>query len=63
MPAVLLSMFQRLYDIEDRAKTCSAADRQALRQAEAKPIWEQMREYINGDAVQMCCRKTPSGRR
>jgi transposase len=49
--AMLLSMFQRLYDIEDRAKTCSAADRQGLRQAEAKPIWEQMREYINGQAV------------
>ena len=50
--AVLLSMFRRLYDIEDRAKTYSAAERQSLRQAEAKPIWEQMREYINGEAVQ-----------
>lgn len=50
--AMLLSMFQRLYDIEDRAKTSSAVDRKSLRQAEAKPIWEQMREYINGDAVQ-----------
>ena len=50
--AVLLSMFQQLYDIEDRARTFSLADRQGLRQAEAKPIWERMREYINGDAVQ-----------
>ena len=50
--AVLLSMFQQLYDIEDRAKTFSLIDRQGLRQAEAKPIWERMREYINGDAVQ-----------
>ena len=49
---MLLSMFQRLYDIEDSAKTSSAVDRKSLRQAEAKPIWEQMREYINGDAVQ-----------
>ena len=34
--AMLLSMFQRLNDIEDRAKTCSAAERQGLRQAEAQ---------------------------
>lgn len=49
--AVLLSMFQQLYDIEDRAKDSSADDRQALRQAEAKPIWERMREYIAGEAI------------
>ncbi len=50
--AVLLSLFQQLYDIEDRAKTCSAGDRHALRQEEAKPIWARMREYIEGVAVQ-----------
>jgi transposase len=44
-------MFQQLYDIEDRAKSLSAADRQGLRQEESKPIWERMREYIHGDAV------------
>jgi len=49
--AVLLSMFQQLYDIEDRAKDSSADDRKALRQAEAKPIWERMREYIAGEAI------------
>lgn len=49
--AVLLSMFRQLYDIEDRAKTCSADERRELRQAEARPIWDRMREYINGDAV------------
>ena len=49
--AVVLSMFQQLYDIEDRAKDFSADDRKALRQAEAKPIWERIREYVNGDAV------------
>lgn len=49
--AVLLSMFQQLYDIEDRAKESSADGRQALRQAEAKPIWERMREYIAGEVI------------
>ena len=49
--AVVLSMFQQLYDIEDRARDFSADDRKALRQAEAKPIWERIREYVNGDVV------------
>ena len=40
--AVLLSGFQQLYDIEDRAKDFPVDDRKALRQAEAKPIWERI---------------------
>jgi len=49
--AVLLSMFLQLYDIEDRASDASPDDRRALRQAEAKPIWERMREYLAGEAI------------
>ncbi len=49
--AVLLSMFQQLYDIEDRAKDSSADDRMALRQAEAKPIWGRMWEYIASETI------------
>ncbi len=49
--AVLLSMFQQVYDIEDRVKDVPADERKGLRQAEAKPIWERMREYISGKAV------------
>jgi transposase len=59
--AVLLSMFCQLYDIEDRVRTSSVAERQALRQAEARPIWERMREYISGDAVQDVLPKEPFG--
>jgi transposase len=50
--AVLLSMFRQLYDIEDRAKTFAPAERRELRQVEARPIWDRMREYIHGEAVQ-----------
>jgi hypothetical protein len=49
--AVLLAMFLQLYDIEDRASDASPDDRRALRQAEAKPIWERMREYLAGEAI------------
>ena len=49
--AVLLSMFLQLYDIEDRVSDASPDERKALRQAEARPIWERMREYLAGEAI------------
>jgi transposase len=48
---MLLSMFGQLYDIEDRAKAFTPEERLALRQAESRPIWEQMREYLAGEAI------------
>jgi transposase len=48
---VLLTMFQELYDIEDRAKQFTPDDRQALRNAESRPIWERMREYLASESV------------
>ena len=49
--SVLLGMFRDLYDIEDRAKSLASEDRQALRGAEARPIWERMRDYLASEAV------------
>ena len=49
--AMLLEMFQELYDIEDRAKPLPAAERQQLRHVEARPIWARMRDYLASDAV------------
>ena len=49
--SVLLAMFQELYDIEDRAKPMTADERRAIRQAEAKPVWERMRAYLASDAI------------
>ena len=49
--SVLLGQFHQLYDIEDRAKTWSADERQALRQQEAAPVWQSMRESLDGDAA------------
>jgi transposase len=48
---VLLAMFQELYDIEDRAKQFPPDERQALRNTEARPTWERMREYLVSEAV------------
>jgi hypothetical protein len=48
---VLLAMFRQLYDIEDRAKELSSENRLALRQAESVPVLNQMRTYLDSDAV------------
>ena len=42
-----LAIYQQLYDIEDRGKTLSYADREALRAAEARPVWQRMRELLD----------------
>jgi len=49
--SVVLAKFQQLYDIEDRAKTFSADERLALRQAEAVPIWRSLGEWLEGGAA------------
>lgn len=41
-----LAWFQRLYDIEDRGQVMSPDERLALRQLEAKPIWEEMKDGL-----------------
>jgi transposase len=38
--------YQQLYDIEDRGKALSLEDRLALRQREAKPIWDAMEVWL-----------------
>jgi len=38
--------YQELYDIEDRSKPMSSAERLALRQSEAKPIWDAMERWL-----------------
>ena len=47
----LLAWFKQLYDIEDRGKELSPADRQVLRDAEARPLWKQIAEYIDSPTV------------
>lgn len=47
----LLAWFKQIYDIEDRGKELTPADRQSLRDTEARPLWKQIADYINGPAV------------
>jgi transposase len=59
--AMLLEMFQALYDIEDRAKTLPAFERQQLRNIEARPIWTRMQEYLASESVSNVMPKEPFG--
>ena len=50
--SIVLAKFQQLYDIEDRGKTMSADERFALRQSEAKAIWNSLGEWLAGPTAQ-----------
>jgi transposase len=41
-----LRWYQQLYDIEDRGKALSPEERLALRQGEAKPIWDTVENWL-----------------
>ena len=55
----LLTMFKELYDIEDRAKQFTPDQRRAVRNAEARPIWEGIRQYIASEALANVMPKEP----
>ena len=46
-----LAIYQELYDIETRGKTLSCAEREALRGAESRPVWQRLRELLDGEAA------------
>lgn len=46
-----LLWFQKLYDIEDRGKVMCSKERLALRQSEAKPIWDAMAKWLEAAKV------------
>ena len=46
-----LASYQELYDIEDRGKTLSPGEREALRAAESRPVWHRLRELLDGEAA------------
>jgi len=46
-----LEVFRKLYDIEDRAKDLDDAQRQALRDREARPIWKLFHTWMQQEHV------------
>ena len=60
--ATLLAMFRELYDIEDRACEMTVADREALRQHEALPVWQLMEAWLAGPAAEKVLPKSDFGK-
>src|SRR3989337_2165018 len=50
-----LAMYQELYDIEERGKFLSVGEREELRSSEARPVWQRMRELLDGPAASGVC--------
>lgn len=46
-----LALYQQLYDVEDRARDLSPAERQTLRESDARPIWTRLCELLEGDVA------------
>ncbi len=46
-----LALYQQLYDVEDRARDLSPAERQTLRESDARPIWTRLCELLKGDVA------------
>ena len=49
----LMRMFGELYDIEDRCASADDDGRLELRQGEAKPVWDRMRDYIATETIDL----------
>ena len=49
--SVLLAMLRQLYDIEGRAKELSPENRLAMRQADSVPVLQNIKAYLQSDAV------------
>ena len=57
--SLLLAKFQQIYDIEDRAKAMSDAERLKLRQCEALPVWESLDRWLQSEEA---CRVLPKSK-
>jgi transposase/uncharacterized coiled-coil protein SlyX len=47
----VLALYRELYDIEDRGRLLSSHDRLALRQGEAKAVWDRLQALLDGPAA------------
>jgi transposase len=60
--ARMVDRFRQLYEIEDRARVLSVADRAALRQAEAVPILARMQTHLDELTARPVLPKSPLGK-
>jgi transposase len=59
--SLVLARFQQIYGIETRAKSLSPDQRYELRQTEAKPLWDALGEWLQGEAAHNVLPKSKFG--
>jgi len=57
----ILAQFRQLYDVEDRARTVSDAERLAMRQQESVPVMNRLRELLDSDTAKRVLPKSKCG--
>jgi transposase len=60
--AKALAFYRQLYDIEDRGKFLSAAERLELRQRLAVGVWKRFREWLDGEELKQVLPKSALGK-
>jgi transposase len=56
-----ISFYRQLYDVEERGKTLDAVGRYQLRQRDAAPIWNRMRQWLDGKAAKQALPRSKIG--
>ncbi|MCE5266970.1 MAG: transposase [Planctomycetaceae bacterium] len=56
-----ISLYQQLYDVEERGKTLDATARHQLRQCEAVPVWSRIRRWLDSDAAKRALPRSAIG--
>lgn len=57
----MLSLYQQLYDVEERARGLTPAERQTLRESDSQPLWTRLREVLDGETAQRVLPKEKIG--
>lgn len=59
LASVLLSLYQELYDIEDRGHVLEPSALLSLRQSEATGVWQRLRDVLDGEQFVRLLPKEP----
>jgi transposase len=57
-----MAIYQQLYDFEDRAQQMTFADRQALRDGEAREVWQRMKQLLDSEVASQVIPKDKFGK-
>jgi transposase len=56
-----ISFYRQLYEVEERGRTLDAEARRALRQRDAVPVWNRLRQWLDSEAVKRALPRSAIG--